>query len=72
LGSLGERAIRKNSGKNDVKPIFRKSKSLYYKGFEIIEFQRVSFASGYEITLDTDKTMHITNEEWLKNFYASD
>ncbi|MFC2054852.1 hypothetical protein ACFLV7_11255 [Chloroflexota bacterium] len=59
-----------HSGKNEAKPTSRKSKSLYYKGSKIIELHRLSFGLGYEITLETNETMRISDEEWLENVTA--
>lgn len=65
------RELWKNqSGKNDVTPSSRMSKSLYYKGSRIIELHRLSFGLGYEITLETDESMRISDEEWLENVYV--
>jgi len=59
-----------HSGKNDLKPTFRKHRFLYYRGSRIIELHRLSFGLGYEITLETDETMRILDEEWLENITA--
>ena len=64
--------FEKHSGKNDVKPLSKKRKILYYKGSKIIELHRLSFGLGVKITLETDETMRISDEEWLENVYVSD
>jgi len=62
--------FEKHSEKNDLKPTSKKRKFLYYKGTKIIELHRLSFGLGVEITLDTDETMRISDEEWLENVTA--
>ena len=62
--------FEKHSGKNDELPTIKKPRFLYYKGLKIIELHRLSFGLGYEITLETDETMRISDEEWLENVTA--
>ena len=58
---------KNNSWVNDVKPTSRKSRILYYKGSRIIELHRLSFELGYEISLETNETLRLSNKEWLEN-----
>ena len=51
----------------DVKTTFRKPKPLYYQGSKIIKFCRLSLGIGYEITLETNEKIYLSNDEWLEN-----